>query len=246
MRWLAEAKKFSKVKPILTPRFTPSCTNELMLWLGQLAKKENLLVQSHLSENVEEGKWVHSLHPDTNRYYETYLKYGLWKDRTLMAHCVHSDEIERKAIKDHNVYVVHCADSNINLCSGTCPVRTYLKEGVNVVLGSDIAGGSMLAMYQNIRQTIKSSKAYYLEHGEDYPFLSVNEAYYLATSSANKFFGLKPGFNKGDKLHAIIVDDSNFTPSIRELSLQERFERVIYMMNKENIIATYSEGKKVK
>ena len=29
-----------------------------------------------------------------------------WKDHTLMAHCVHSDEVERKAIKDAKVVVV--------------------------------------------------------------------------------------------------------------------------------------------
>ncbi len=246
LKFLEDSKKFKYIKPILTPRFTPSCTDNLMEWLGELAKKENLYVQSHLSENISEGEWVKSLAPDCDHYYKSYLKYGLWKDRTLMAHCVHSDEEERIAIKDYNVVVVHCADSNTNLVSGVCPVRVYLNEGAWVVLGSDIAGGSMLPMYKNIQQTIKTSKIYNYYNGEELPFLSVNEAFYLATSSAQKYFDAGEGFAIGHKLHAIVVDDSDFCPSTRPLDLQERFERAIYMMEKDNIIAVYSEGRKVK
>lgn len=246
LKFLKDTQKFRNLKPILTPRFTPSCTDELMEWLGNLAKKENLYVQSHLSENTSEGEWVHSLHPDCDHYYKSYLKYGLWKEKTLMAHCVYSDEEERKAIKDHNVVVVHCADSNTNLTSGVCPLRVYLNEGCWVVLGSDIAGGALLPMYKNIQETIKISKIYSVFHGKEYQPLSVNEAFYLATSSAQKYFDVGEGFKAGQKLHAIIVDDSNIVQSVRPLTPQERFERAIYLMEEKNIIAVYSEGKKVK
>jgi guanine deaminase len=246
IRFLNESKKFKNIKPILTPRFTPSCTNELMQWLGELSNKENLYIQSHLSENLAEMDWVHALHPDTNRYWESYKKYGLWKSHTLMAHCVHSDKEERKALKDYDVYVVHCPDSNVNLSSGVCPVRTYLNEGVKVVLGSDIAGGAMLPMYRNIQQAIKISKIQGINTKGTDQFLSVNEAFYLATSAAQEYFGIDNGFAKGHKLHAIVVDDSSFCPSVRDLTLKERFERAVYMMEKQDIIAVYSEGQKVK
>ncbi len=245
IRFLKQAKKFKYIKPILTPRFTPSCTNELMDFLGKLAKKENLYVQSHLSENLAEIEWVKSLHPDCKQYWESYEKYGLWKDHTLMAHCVHSDERERKAMKEHHVINVHCPDSNVNLSSGVCPVRTFLNEGIWVVLGSDIAGGAMLSMAKNIQQAIKISKIQgIITKGKD-AFLSVDEAYYLATTSSQLYFDGGIGFEKGHKLHAIVVDDSSFCPATRELTLQERFERAIYLMEKPNIVAVYSEGRKV-
>ena len=158
VRWL-DGCHFEHVKPILTPRFTPSCTDELMTALGQLARERGLYVQSHLSENTREIQLVRELHPDCAQYWETYDKYGLWKDRTLMAHCVHSDERERKAIRDAGVVVVHCADSNVNICSGLCPVRQMVKEGLWVTLGSDIAGGAQLPMYKVITMSIRTSKA---------------------------------------------------------------------------------------
>ena len=43
--------KFSLVSPIITPRFAPSCTSELLKGLGDLAKDTNLPVQTHISEN---------------------------------------------------------------------------------------------------------------------------------------------------------------------------------------------------
>ena len=57
LRWLDACADFKTVKPILTPRFTPSCTDELMAWLGKLANERGLYVQSHLSENTNEVAW---------------------------------------------------------------------------------------------------------------------------------------------------------------------------------------------
>ena len=103
LRWLDACGRFQTVKPILTPRFTPSCTDELMNWLGKLAAERGLYVQSHLSENKGEIAWVKELCPDCAQYWESYDRAGLWKDHTVMAHCVHSDEREREAMREHGV-----------------------------------------------------------------------------------------------------------------------------------------------
>ena len=102
---------------------------------------------------------MRELHPDCERYWETYAKFGLWDERTVMAHCVWSDEVERKAIKEAGVTVVHCPDSNQNVCSGVAPVRVMLDEGLKVTLGSDIAGGDHLCMFDVIASSIRASKA---------------------------------------------------------------------------------------
>lgn len=243
VKWL-EGCNFEHIKPMITPRFTPSCSNELMQELGRIAKEKNLPIQSHLSENTGELSLVKDLHPDCSRYWESYQKYGLWNDRTLMAHCVWSDEQERKAIKDAGVWVVHCASSNENLVSGYAPVRVMLNEGVNVVLGSDIAGGDHLSMFKNITAAIRASKARRIMDDWQTDFLSVEEAFYLGTSAAAPFFGEKPGFAPGNMLHAIVVKDETL-PMVRPLSVQERFERCIYRREHGAMLAVYSEGKKI-
>ena len=242
LRWL-ENCHFAHIKPILTPRFTPSCSDGLLEALGKLAAERNLPVQSHLSENTGEITWVRELHPDCGQYWETYDKYGLWKPGTLMAHCVYSDRREQEAMAGSGVWAVHCAASNLNLCSGTAPVREMLDRGLHVALGSDVAGGETLSMAQMTAMTIRASKVKQIETGA--AFLTVPEALYLATAAGQRYFGVKCGFQPGDKLHAIVVDDSDMPAAAKELSLLERTERMIYNMERKNIRAVYSEGRLV-
>ena len=245
LRFLEQAASFRYVRPILTPRFTPSCTDDLMAWLGRVAQKTGLYVQSHLSESKAEIEWVQGLHPECRQYWETYDKYGLWKDHTVMAHCVHSDERERAAIKAAGVVVAHCADSNISLCSGISPVREMLDEGIWVTLGSDIAGGSALPMYRAITTSIQASKVRNFQEKTAPAFLTVPEGYYLGTTSGHRYFGAGDGFAVGDKLHAIVVDDLDFAEPTRALTLPERLERAIYQMTAEQITSVWSEGRNV-
>ena len=244
VRWL-EGCHFQHVKPILTPRFTPSCTDELMAALGKLAQERGLYVQSHLSENTREIEWVRELHPDCRQYWETYDKYGLWKDHTVMAHCVHSDERERRAIRNAGVVVVHCADSNVNICSGLCPVRQMVNEGLWVTLGSDIAGGAQLPMYKVITMSIRTSKARRVTDGWHPDFLTVPEGYYLGTTAGHRYFGAGEGFAAGDRLHAVVIDDGDFPEASHPLSVRERFERAIYMTHRHNIVSVWSDGREV-
>ena len=243
VKWIEQCD-FEHVKPVITPRFTPTCTNELMEFLGKLAAEKDLPIQSHLSENTGEIAWVKELHPDCQQYWETYAKYNMWNDRTVMAHCVWSDERERKAIKDAGVWVCHCASSNEDLISGYAPIRVMLDEGVRVVLGSDIAGGDHISMFDNVTASIRASKARRIMTNWETDFLTVAEAYYLGTSAACEFFGEKPGFAAGNPLHAIVVSDDKL-PDVRERTTQERFERCMYRRQPDAIRAVYSAGRKV-
>lgn len=243
--WLDGCDPDAHIKPILTPRFTPSCTDELMAELGRMAKARGLRVQSHLSENLSEIDWVGSLHPDCKQYWETYEKYGLFGPYTVMAHCVHSDARELAAIKRNQVVVAHCPDSNINLISGVAPIRHMLDEGIWVTLGSDIAGGAILPMMGVIAAAIRSSKVRRISEQWHVDFLTVAEGYYLGTSSGARYFGDKDGFASGNSLHAIVVDDRDQVDTGR-LSVRERFERSIYRADAHDIKAVYSAGVRVK
>lgn len=243
LRWLEDCH-FEHVKPILTPRFVPSCTDELMERLGQIAKERNLPVQSHLSENTGEIAWVSELHPECPQYWDAYAKYGMWNDRTVMAHCVWSDERERKAMKDAGVLVAHCASSNENLTSGYAPVRVMLNEGVRVALGSDIAGGDKISMFDVTADTIRASKARCIMDNWKTPFLTVSEAWYLATSAGSQFFGEKPGFAPGNSLHAIVLRDDSLV-STTTLSPSQRLERAVYRRQNNAVHAVFSAGRKV-
>ena len=247
-RWIEEcAGRFPHIKPILTPRFTPFCTDALMEGLGALAAEYDLPVQSHLSENDAEIEWVRELHPDCAQYWETYAKFGLWKQGTIMAHCVHSDARERAAIRTAGVWVAHSPDSNTNLYSGVAPVRKMLNEGLHVALASDVAGGAKLSMLHAAGEAIRASKLRYYYSGkrQDEAYLTVPEAFYLATSAGQQYFGAGTGFRAGDMLHAVVLSDAAFPPS-RRLTPAERLERLIYADDPDAIRAVISEGRRLR
>lgn len=237
------ARNYPNLRPILTPRFTPSCSNELLSGLARIAEEYGVPIQSHLSENDVEIAWVRSLCPDCAQYWESYEKRGLWREGTIMAHCVHSDARERAAIKEAGVWVAHCPDSNTNIYSGIAPVRTMLEEGIDVALGSDIAGGAKLSMFHVMGAAIRSSKTRYYYEGktEAERFLTVAEAFFLATSAGARYFGAGPGFAGGDRLHAAVLSDETLPPS-RPLTALERLERLIYADDPRCVHAVWSEG----
>ncbi len=243
-RFIEEAlSRFGGIKPIITPRFTPSCTDELMAGLGELKAEYNLRAQSHMSESFDEIAMVRSLCPDCERYYQTYEKAGLFGENTVMAHCIYSDDTERAAMKAAGVWAAHCPNANTNIYSGIAPVRRMMTEGLKIGLGSDIAGGDKLSMRHVACAAIRVSKLryYYAGRAAEERFLDVGEAFSLASARSREFFGLSRGFAAGEKLFAIVLDDSCHGPAI-PLSPAERFERLIYSDDLHDIFAVYSGG----
>lgn len=242
--WIIQAlKTYKNTKPILTPRFIPSCSNELMGYIKTLQDTFHLPVQSHLSENLDEIKWVHKLVPESKFYGDAYRLFGLFGNDipTVMAHCVYSTEEEIELIRQNRVYVAHCPESNINLASGIAPIRHYLDRGLQVGLGSDVAGGSSLSLLKAMAFAIQASKLYYRLVDPSKKPLTCEEVFYLATLGGGQFFGKVGSFLKGYDLDAVILDDSAIR-SPRTLFLKERLERALYQSDKVTITAKYVAG----
>lgn len=232
------------VKPIITPRFAPSCSSELMDGLGKLSLKYNIPVQSHLSENTDEIKTVQALYKDSKFYGEVYDSFGLFGSTpTLMAHCVYSTADEINLIKKNNIIIVHCPTSNFNIGSGMMPVRKYLNLGLNIALGSDISGGHTCSMFDVMAYAIQNSKINWQRSDKKDAFLSMSEVFYMATKGGGSFFGKAGSFEKGYDFDALVIDDSNLYPE--DYTLLERLERFIYTGSSENIIKRYVCGKEI-
>lgn len=233
------------VKPIITPRFVPSCTCELMEGLGKLAKKYDVPVQSHLSENKGEIEWVKELHPTEKNYSEVYNSFGLFGQQpTVMAHCVHNNDDEIKLMAENGVFVAHSPDSNYNLSSGIAPIKKYIECGVNVGLASDISGGHTLSIPECITTAVQGSKARWVYLDEKYSPLSTSEAFYIATKGGGKFFGKVGSFEPGYEFDALVIDDSSIA-DINDRTLAERIERFLYIGDDRNITERFVGGAKI-
>lgn len=244
-RFLALCEGFENTKPILTPRFIPSCSDKLCSALGELAISEALPVQSHVSENLGEIEWVRALHPHSPSYGHVYDKFSLFgQTPTVMAHCVHSSDEEIALIKQRGVFIAHCPQSNVNLASGIAPARRYLDMGLNMGLGTDVAGGSSEDMLRAAVDAVMVSKLRWRLVDESLRPLSFEDAFYLATLGGGTFFGRVGSFEDGFEADAIVLSDDAFS-SPMELSLRERLERIFYLGSKNCISAKFVRGERI-
>ena len=229
-RWLRECVKrgYRYTKPIITPRFVPSCSDELMEKLSKIRKEWRLPVQSHLSENMGEVEFVKELAPWSKFYGDAYDRFGLFGDGCIMAHCVLSGEEEIELMKRNGVFVAHCPESNENIKSGIAPVRKYMDKGINVGLGSDIAGGTTESIFDAAVDAVKVSKLYWRLVDDSIEPLSFADAFYLATKGGGAFFGKVGSFEKGYDGDVLILSDDSI-PFPRYLSPTERLERFAYL-----------------
>lgn len=244
--WLdAVDGRYQNTFPIITPRFIPSCTDDLMKKLGQLARERNLRIQSHLSENQSEIAWVKELVPESSCYanaYEMFDSLGDSNRPAIMAHCVYSDQKEMDIMKRYGTYIAHCPESNMNLSSGIAPIRKFLDEGINVGLGTDVAGGSSLNLIKTILCTLQASKMYYRLVDTSVKALTFEEVFYLATMGGGKYFGNVGSFQEGYDFDAVVIDDSRMY-SMRDMTIRERIERMVYNDSDCIIMDKYVKGK---
>lgn len=244
--WILSCADFHNVRPILTPRFIPTCSDELMEGLAGLQKKYDLPIQSHLSENLSEIAWVRELQPKASCYGDAYRMHGLFGGNcpTVMAHCVYSSEEEVRMMKEQGVFIAHCPESNANLSSGIAPAKKYLEMGMNMGLGTDVAAGSSLSVFRAMAMAIQCSKLRWRLSDQSRKPLTVEEVFYLATKGGGAFFGNAGSLEKGYEFDAVVINDEKIRHA-GNLSVRERLERLIYLDQDAVVDAKYIRGKQV-
>ena len=254
VQWIEAVKeKYTNTKPILTPRFIPCCSDTLMEHLRQIQMAYGLPVQSHLSESPGEIDFVHFLRPDNAFYGEAYNDYDLFGKnednqtdvKTVMAHCVWSTDEEIDLMRKNGVFVAHCPASNMNLSSGIAPIRKYLDLGMNIGLGTDVAGGHSDSIFRAITDAIQVSKMYWRYVDQTMKPITFPEAFYMATLGGGAFFGAVGSFAESYAFDAVVLDDTALVHP-QELSVSERLERAVYLgLDTHGIRAKYVNGEKI-
>ncbi len=243
-----------RVKPILTPRFIPSCTDEMLAGLGALAKQHSCSIQTHCSES----DWQHHYVIDRTglRDTEALDKFGLLTRTTVLAHANFINHSDMKIIKNHNAGISHCPLSNQYFAGCVFPLREALNLGIHVGLGTDISGGPGASQFESCRHAISASRM--LESGVNANLevhkrgvtdsqISYIEAFYLATTGGGVMLDEPIGlFKEGYAFDALHIDttaiDSNlmFFPEID--SHEDLFQKTLYAATRADIAAVWVNG----
>ncbi|KAK7690021.1 hypothetical protein QCA50_006665 [Cerrena zonata] len=183
------------VEPILTPRFVPTCSDELLSGLGQLSKDKHLRIQSHMAEAHDQVAWVKEERGMDD--IDVFKKHGLLTPQTIQAHCTFLDPPSLTVVAQHGTAIAHCPLSNAYFSALPFPLREALDTGVRVGLGTDIAGGYSVDIMNAMRQAVavsrmrEGSRIMTQNHSQN-GNLSINwkEAMFLATAGGAAAMGL--------------------------------------------------------
>lgn len=214
VNFLQDELKDPKILPILTPRFAPSCSRELMKGLATESRSRgHLHIQTHLSENESEIDWVKSLFPECKSYTDVYDSCGLLHNKTILAHCIHLSDEEARTIQKRGSGISHCPISNSSITSGECRVRWLLDQGIDVGLGTDVSGGYACSILACARQALLVSRHLAMKEKEEqtkeHIKLTVADTLYLATLGGARALdmGEKLGsFEVGKQFDTQLVD----------------------------------------
>lgn len=251
--FIHEVEKLNKdqsipVTPVITPRFLPSCTDEVLSGLGKLAAKYDLPIQSHCSESDWENGYALETHG--KRDAAVLDEFGLLTDKSVMAHGTLLNDEDIKRFKDRGVGVAHCPISNVYFGNAVFPAKKLLSEEVKVGLGTDISGGYDPSVYQNIRQAIMSSRM--LDEGVDSELspdlrgkhqaaITAKNAFYMATIGGAKSLNLTTGqIKQGYAADLQIVHEKY--PTFGHQGPEDTFEKIMYQTTVSEIDHVMTQG----
>ncbi|XP_035414386.1 guanine deaminase isoform X1 [Cygnus atratus] len=243
-------RQYPRVQPIVTPRFGPSCTEDLLRSLGDLAQAHDLHVQSHISETEEELRLVENMFPSYQSYTDLYDKNKLLTSKTVMAHACYLSDEELELFNLRGSAVAHCPSSNFSLSSGILNVQKVLKHNVKLGLGTDVAGGYSASMLDAIRKTMMASTTLQINKLNERG-LTLKEVFRLATLGGSQALGLDDvigNFEVGKEFDALLINtkasDSPFDLFSGD-TFEDSLEKFLYLGDDRNISEVYVAGKQV-
>ncbi|XP_040305284.1 guanine deaminase isoform X5 [Herpailurus yagouaroundi] len=247
-------KSYSRVKPIVTPRFSLSCSETLLGKLGNLAKTHNLHIQSHISENTSEVAAVKNLFPDYKNYTDVYDRNNLLTNKTVMAHGCYLSAEELNVFRERGAALSHCPNSNLSLSSGFLNVLEVMKHKVKIGLGTDVAGGYSSSMLDAIRRAVMVSNILLINKINE-KSLSLKEAFRLATLGGSQALGLEKeigNFEVGKEFDALLINPKASDSPIDLFSgdffgdpSEAVIQKFLYVGDDRNIEEVYVGGKQV-
>ena len=230
----------------ITPRFAVTSTEAQLESMGKLANEfPDVHIHTHLAENRAEGDLVAAQFPWSRSYLDVYKRYGLVRERSMFAHCLHLDQEDRRTMAELNGSIAFCPTSNLFLGSGLFDLRSAEEAGIRVGVGTDVGGGTSLSMLTTLSE---GYKVLHLQEQSLPPF----KALYLATLGAAKALYLDDkigNFAAGKEADFVVLDSMSAPMTARRLSrtddVSEKFFALLMMGDDRAVSATYLMGEPV-
>lgn len=164
----------------VTPRFAITSSPEQLTIAAKLLQEyPDVLLQTHLAENIQEIAEVKTLFPHCHDYTQVYQHYGLVTNRSLFAHAIHLQSQELHCLAQAGSAIAFCPLSNSFMGSGLFNYIRTRDAGITIGLGTDVGAGDSFSLLTTMNEAYKVTQL----HQNKLPPL---EAFYLATLGGAK------------------------------------------------------------
>ncbi len=227
-----------RLRYALCPRFALSCTQPLLSQVSELAGRLNLPVHTHSSENRGEIDLVKKLTGKPNILY--LYEQGLCSERTILAHCVHLNDVEIKILCESGTHIAHCPSANLKLASGYAPIPKLLDMGAKVSLGADGAPcNNTISAFMEMRLAALIHKPFYGPRA-----MPAQQVFEMATLGGAEAMGLKSDIGslevgKKADLALIRLDGWHHFPQ----DAASVYGHLVYQASSSDVYATVVNGK---
>jgi len=230
----------------ITPRFALTSSEAQLEAAGRLAAEHpDVWVHTHLAENREEVEAIARQFPDSRSYLDVYDRFGLLRQRSVFAHCLHMDDTDRRMMAAKGGAAAFCPTSNLFLGSGLFRLGAMRAAGVRCGLGTDVGGGTSLSLLRT------ASEAYKVLHLQEHA-LPAMQALYLATLGAAEALYLEHeigNFLPGKEADFVVIDFDGSSLTARRMAaaatIEEKLFALMTLGDDRNIAATYVLGRRV-
>ncbi len=228
----------------ITPRFALTSTPSQLEAAGQLAAEyPDVWVHTHLAENRDEVDEIARRYPERSSYLDVYDHFGLLRERSVFAHCLHMSDSDRSSMAARGGAAAFCPTSNLFLGSGLFDLSAMRAAGVRCGLGTDVGGGTSLSLLRT------ASEAYKVLHLQEHT-LPATRALYLATLGAAEALYLDDrigNFLPGKEADFVVLDASGSDLAGRRVAAAGTVDEALFAMimlgDDRHVSATYVRGR---
>ncbi|MEG2348195.1 MAG: amidohydrolase [Clostridia bacterium] len=225
-----------KIKVNISAHAPYTCDKKSLLLCKDLCEKLNVALHIHLDETKSEHENILKQEGMSPTKYLDSL--GLFDIPTILAHGVWLEDSDINILKSKNTSIVHNPISNAKLASGIAPITKYIKNGINVCLGTDGAGSTnTLDMFEEMKVCNYLQKISIL----DSSCIDAYQALEMATINGAKALGIEKEIGTieiGKKADIIIVDmkKAHLTP------FNNIYSNLVYACNGSDVVYTIVDG----
>lgn len=223
----------------VSPHGLYTCSDSLLEKSRELAMKYNLPIHTHFLESIDEIDDIYKLHREKA---SSVLKKYFDGIHIILAHGVKIDDEDIEILKSMDCGIAHNPISNFRLGCKIADTTKYIKQGLNVALGTDGQGsGNNLDMFETMKIAGLAQGGIH----ENEERIVAKDVIKMATINGAKLLGLEReigSIEEGKKADLIIIDNSPNIDNIKTIPNNDIISNLVYNTDGRQVETTIING----